>query len=190
MSFCENKPRAHMYNDLTLVEGLKRNSLEAYNQLVSRYGQMIFVMIARIVPDVRDAQELTQDALLDAIRKIHQFDPRLSQLSTWLGSIAYNNARNFMRRSKEVTVSLEESETELYDIDEGDIGDMSSGNEEQIAMLQQVVVTLPPDERLLLSLYYFDSVPLSDIAQMMGSNPRTLSKRLYNIRKKLYNRLK
>ncbi|MDO4951643.1 MAG: sigma factor-like helix-turn-helix DNA-binding protein, partial [Bacteroidales bacterium] len=58
------------------------------------------------------------------------------------------------------------------------------------AMLLMAVLTLPPEELLLLSLYYFDSMPLADIALMMDTTPQKLSKRLYNIRRKLYNRIK
>ena len=86
-----------MYSEQTLVEELKKNSRKAHDQLVARYGQMIFAMIARIVSDVRDVQELTQDTLLTAIQKIYSFNPQLSRLSTWIGKIAYNKALSFAR---------------------------------------------------------------------------------------------
>lgn len=185
-----------MYSEQTLVEELKKNSREAHDQLVARYGQMIFAMIARIVSDVRDVQELTQDTLLTSIQKIYSFNPQLSRLSTWIGKIAYNKALSFARHKEHVTIPIEDIEAEnsqlsninsqLSNIDEA----LSTGSEDNIAMLQQAVLTLPPDERMLLSLYYFDSMPLADIALMMDTTPQKLSKRLYNIRRKLYNRIK
>lgn len=178
-----------MYSEQTLVEELKKNSRKAHDQLVARYGQMIFAMIARIVSDVRDVQELTQDTLLTAIQKIYSFNPQLSRLSTWIGKIAYNKALSFARHKEHVTIPIEDIEagnSQLSNIDEA----LSTGSEDNIAMLQQAVLTLPPDERMLLSLYYFDSMPLADIALMMDTTPQKLSKRLYNIRRKLYNRIK
>jgi RNA polymerase sigma-70 factor (ECF subfamily) len=49
---------------------------------------------------------------------------------------------------------------------------------------------LPTDERTLLTLYYYDGYPLTEIAYIMGIDAKVLANRLYRTRKKLYIKLK
>ena len=49
---------------------------------------------------------------------------------------------------------------------------------------------LPPDERLLLTLHYFENRQLDECAYMMDSTSHALANRLYRIRLKLYKKLK
>ena len=47
-----------------LVEAVRQGRREGQTEMVSRYAERVFAMIARQVPDMMDAQELTQDAFL------------------------------------------------------------------------------------------------------------------------------
>ena len=53
-----------------LVEAVRQGRREGQTEMVSRYAERVFVMIARQVPDMMDAQELTQDAFLRAFSHI------------------------------------------------------------------------------------------------------------------------
>ena len=46
--------------------------------------------------------------------------------------------------------------------------------------------TLPEDERMLLTLHYFENRPLDECSFIMDATPHALANRLYRIRKKLY----
>ena len=48
---------------------------------------------------------------------------------------------------------------------------------------------LPADEQMLLTLYYFEDRPLTEIAYITGIEPGPLANRLYRTRKKLYSKL-
>jgi RNA polymerase sigma-70 factor (ECF subfamily) len=68
--------------------------------------------------------------------------------------------------------------------------ELSTGREERIEQLMQMVDDLPADERMLLTLYYFEDRPLTEIAYIMGVEAGVLANRLYRMRKKLYKKLK
>jgi RNA polymerase sigma-70 factor (ECF subfamily) len=57
-------------------------------------------------------------------------------------------------------------------------------------MLEKMLDDLPPDERLLLTLHYFENRSLDECAFVMDATSHALANRLYRIRKKLYNQLK
>ena len=88
-------------------------------------------------------------------------------------------------------VSIENSQTEQADISETLLeAELSTGREERIERLEQLMDELPDDEQMLLTLYYYDDLPLAEIAYITGIEAGPLAKRLYRIRRKLYKKLK
>jgi RNA polymerase sigma-70 factor (ECF subfamily) len=87
-------------------------------------------------------------------------------------------------------VSMEDNAVwKTYISDEALETELSTGREERIEQLQVVIDQLPDDERMLLTLYYFEDRPLTEIAYITGVESKTLANRLYRTRKKLYKKL-
>ena len=146
-------------------------------------------MIVRQV-DEMDAQELAQDTFLRAFSHIDSYDPQKASLSTWLCRIAYRLTLDFLKRRRPLIVSIEESEVWQEDISDEQLeSELSTGREERIQRLQELIDELPDEERLLLTLYYFEGCPLTEIAYITGIEPGPLANRLYRTRKKLLRRL-
>ena len=181
-------------SDLTetaIVEAVRKGRREGQTEMVSRYAERVFAMIVRQVPDVMDAQELTQDAFMRAFDHIDSYDPHKASLSTWLCRIAYRLTLDFMKRRHPVIVSIEDSKVWQTDIsDEVLEAELSTGREERIERLQEVIDDLPDDERMLLTLYYFEDRPLTEIAYITGIDAKPLANRLYRTRKKLFQKLR
>ena len=181
-------------SDLTetaIVEAVRKGRREGQTEMVSRYAERVFAMIVRQVPDVMDAQELTQDAFIRAFDHIDSYDPHKASLSTWLCRIAYRLTLDFLKRRHPVIVSLEDTKVWQTDIsDEVLEAELSTGREERIERLQEVIDDLPDDERMLLTLYYFEDRPLTEIAYITGIDAKPLANRLYRTRKKLFQKLR
>ena len=174
-----------------IVEAVRRGRREGQTEMVGRYAQRIFAMVVRQVPDVMDAQELTQDTFMRAFDHIDSYDPQRASLSTWLCRIAYRLTLDFLKRRRPLTVSMEDSEAWQTDISDKELeAELSTGREERIEQLMQMVDKLPADERMLLTLYYYEDRPLTEIAYIMGVEAGVLANRLYRTRKKLYKKLK
>jgi len=172
------------------VEAVKDGKREGQDAMIAAFAPQVFAMIARQVPDAMDAQELTQDTFLKAFRNIDRYDARQSSLGTWLCRIAYHLTLDFLKRSRPFIVSLEDSEVWQTDISDEQLeAELSTGNEERIQKLESLIDDLPPDERLLLTLHYFENRPLDECSFIMDSTPHALANRLYRIRKKLYKQL-
>ena len=169
-----------------LVEAVRQGRREGQTEMVSRYAERVFAMIARQVPDMMDAQELTQDAFLRAFSHIDSYDSHKASLSTWLCRIAYRLTLDHLRRRRPVIVAMEDN-TDISD--EQLEAELSTGREERIEQLMEVIDELPDDERMLLTLYYFEDRPLAEITYITGIEPAALANRLYRTRKKLYRKL-
>ena len=164
---------------------------EGYEAMLSRYAERVFAMIVKLVPNMMDAQELTQDVFLRAFDRINSYNPQRSSLSTWLCRIAYRRAIDFLKRNHPQVLSIEDSQVWQTDISDEQLeAELSTNREERIELLERLIDELPTDERTLLTLYYYDGYPLTEIAYIMGIDAKVLANRLYRIRKKLYIKLK
>ena len=170
-----------------LVEAVRKGRREGQTEMVSRYAERVFAMIARQAPNMMDAQELTQDTFLRAFSHIDSYAPHKASLSTWLCRIAYHLTLDHLKRRRPVIVAMEDN----TDISDEELeAELSTGREERIEQLMEVIDELPDDERMLLTLYYFEDRPLAEINYITGIEPAALANRLYRTRKKLYRKLK
>ena len=176
-----------METDEQIIEAVKDGKREGQRLMVCRYGQMVFAMIVRLVTTMMDAEELTQDTFMRAFNNIDRYDSRRSSLGTWLCRIAYHLTLDFMKRRQPNIISMDDT----TDISEEQLDTvLSSGNEKRIQQLEMLMEELPPDEQMLLTLYYYEDRTLDECSFIMDTTSHALANRLYRIRKKLYKQLK
>ena len=179
-----------MKTDAQIVEAVKSGRREGQDLMFGRYAQEVFAMIVRQVSNEQDAEELTQDTFLKAFSHIGSYDPERASLATWLCRIAYRLTLDFLKRRRPFVVSMEDSEVLQTDISDEQLeAELSTGNEERIQKLELLIDDLPPDERMLLMLHYFENRSLDECSFIMDATPHALANRLYRIRKKLYKQL-
>src|SRR5476651_1597970 len=75
--------------------------LEQQNRFVSNNMRRIFIQIYRIVRNVSDAQDLTQEAFIKALQRQDQLKDE-QKAAHWLSRIATNTALDFLRRGRRV----------------------------------------------------------------------------------------
>ena len=159
----------------------RRAAAAEYAYFVNQYSQQVLDFTTRMVGNRADAEELAQNAFVKAFNKFEKFEQRASFL-TWVSRIAYNESINHLKRRKLHYVDIDEvpvADCNLLD------DELSTGNEERIRLMEDAINTLPPDERMLVHLYYYEDKPLNEIAYVMDAEPNALAVRLHRIRKKL-----
>ena len=104
-----------------IVEAVRQGRREGQTELVGRYAERVYAMIARQVTDVMDAQELTQDAFMRAFDHIDSYDAQKASLSTWLCRIAYNLTLDFLKRRRPMIVSIEDNTKAQRDISDEEL---------------------------------------------------------------------
>lgn len=164
-----------------LAAGDNRAAASEYAHFVKLYSQQVLDFTVRMVSSRADAEELAQNAFVKAYRALEKFEGKASFL-TWISRIAYNESINHLKRRKIRLIDIDEAS-----IADSDIADdeFSTGNEERIRLMEDALDNLPPDERMLVHLYYYEDKPLREIAYVMDAEPNALAVRLHRIRKKL-----
>jgi RNA polymerase sigma-70 factor, ECF subfamily len=83
-------------DEAALVAELKAGSEPAFAELIARYHQPLYSLIARHLQDPADASDITQEVFIKVFRSIRSFHGDAS-LRTWLYRIALHEASNQRR---------------------------------------------------------------------------------------------
>lgn len=185
-----NTERPATNGELERVRAASRGEAKACHWLVETYGPGLMRLIAGLVCQKEEAEEVLQDALYKALSHLDTFDPAGASMQTWLRRIAYNTAVSHLRRKGKLPVVY------LEDIEMPDAGEeaeldafFSTGRPQRVSSLERVLAALPHEERSLLTMRYVDEMGLEEMAYILDTSPAALSSRLYRIRKKIKNQL-
>ena len=85
-------------NDEILIEQSRRGEIDAFNQLVLRYQNLIYSVAYRTMNDEPSASDVTQDTFIKAYQKLDTF--RGGNFKAWLTRIASNLCYDELRRQK------------------------------------------------------------------------------------------
>lgn len=174
--------------DAYYIAEVLRGNPEAFSPIVEKYRQLAFSLSMKITRNKEDAEEAAQDAFIKAYKSLESFKGGAA-FKTWFFRIVYTTAISKVRSSKKVTVSLEEyklSDNDILDT-ENAIGHMDA--EERSKQLHKAMEMLAPDESAILNLYYFEDLPVEEIAIIMDLTASNVKVKLFRTRKKLYEQL-
>jgi RNA polymerase sigma-70 factor (ECF subfamily) len=158
-------------------------SSEHQTQFVEQNMRRVFLLIYRMVGNVADAQDLTQEAFIKALQRQDQLKD-LDKAAHWLSRIASNTAIDFLRRSGRVSFS---------DIDEmvDPVTSAHENNPEQLvlrgehhAYLEAGLNSLTGRERTALLLRDVEGMPAEEVAARLNCSKATVRSHIANARVK------
>ena len=173
-------------SDINLIERLIKQNPKAQQTMLDRYGQLVFAQVSRLVPGIENAEEVYQDVFIKVFRSIDTYDAAKSSLCTWLSRIAYHESISYLRRSSVPAIYYEDHEGEAEKLSESEV-DATFGqpNPETVQLIRAALKHLPPDERAIITMFYYEEMSLKDIAYITESIPTTVASKLSRTRKKL-----
>lgn len=171
------------WDDITkLVDAAKLGNREAFGELVSRFEKSIFAYALTKVREPLDAQELTQEVFVHAMRKLPQLrDARC--FGGWLRQITARMAINRHTRK----APCFGTEPEILDSVAGVGNDPAKELEltEAKAGLHAGLAELKPDDRATLEAFYLRGWSLKKMAREFEAPVGTIKRRLFVARQRL-----
>lgn len=179
--------------DLALIALAKQGNKAAFGQLVLRYQSMAQRLAKRVVGDEDLAQELVQEAMLQAYLSLDKLrDPM--RFKSWLYGIILNVCRNELRRRKVICFSLETVPENLLDevwptSENGSDPQHIVEQEEVHSALVQAIDTLSHKNRSATILFYQEQLSLQEVANHLNISVGAVKGRLHKARHQLREQL-
>ena len=158
---------------------------DLYAQLVDRHERTVFTLVMRIIGRREEAEEITQDVFLKAFRQLDRFAGR-SSFRTWLYRIACNAAISQARRTQPRRAEIDERRLAVLPDEEADRMEEWAAHQEQLDALTHAIGRLDPEERALVTLFYYEERSVAECAEITALSESNVKVRLHRIRKKLY----
>lgn len=165
--------------DAAIVRALRRGEPDAAERLVRAYRARALRLAARITGNRADAEEVAQDALWAAARKIHTFRGG-SLFGSWLYRIvlnaAYQKVRSDRARRHEVGWEAAAPVDRAADLEPGD---EALSQVERRVEVRRALMALPASHRDALVMHAIDGHTIPDVARSLGITPPAAKSRVH-----------
>jgi len=169
-------------NDLFYIRRVKAGDIRAFSGIVANYQKMVFTIVLKIVENREDAEDIMQEIFVKVFKSLDQFKEE-SEFSTWLYRITYNTTISELRKRRLSFVQVNDNldaVNEVFADDENlELPDI------KLHYLDVALKKLPPDEILLVTLYYFEEQSIDAIGKISNLSIANVKVKLHRIRKKL-----
>lgn len=146
----------------------------AQRALYEAHHAAAFRLAYLLLQDTCDAEEVVQDAFVYVFRNLHRYDPQRGSFRAWLRVALVSRCRNKRRRKRLSTISLETLAAmgqvppdPAPTSDPSGVLELRGARRAMWEMLQQVSA----GARDALVLRYYEELPYSEIAELLGCSP-------------------
>ena len=171
--------------DIEIIGRVVSGDSNAYGELVKKYQNYVFTLALRFTHNREDAEEVAQDIFVKAFKSLADFKGN-SKFSTWLYTIVYTTSITFLRKKRLKTSSIDDEKTFLQlENQDGGFDANLVEQKSKMAMLNQAIKMLSPDDAQLITLFYKGEQTLEEIATILGIESNTVKVRLHRARTRL-----
>ena len=147
----------------------------------------MFNICMRIINHMGEAEDVLQEAFVDAFTNLHQFRQQ-STFGAWFKQIVVNKSINHLRSRKVKWVEIEEwqestdgyggpsEEITIFDEDDASL---------EVERIRNAVLRLPDGYRVVLSLYLFEGYDHEEIGEVLGISESTSRTQYMRAKRKL-----
>ena len=182
--------------DQQLVEKAQQGDRQAFDTLVAKYQRKLARLVARLVKDSAEVEDVVQEAFIKAYRALPAFRGE-SAFYTWLYRIGVNTAKNYLvSQGRRAPTTTEFTNDEAETFSEGDLlRDIDTP--ESLLMTKQIGQTvnqamesLPEELRNAIVLREIEGLSYEEIARIMDCPIGTVRSRIFRAREAVANKLR
>ena len=151
---------------------------QAMEDLIQEIQDVVYFHCVKLMRNEDDAQDAAQEVLMAVLQGLDGLrNP--SSFYSWLNRIiARTCAKLYAREHRENASDEDPVPLPFEEVDDQQIPEKIIDTEETRRMIRELVDGLPPAQRLSILLYYFDELPVKDIAEVMDTPENTVKSRL------------
>ena len=158
----------------------------AFAELMREYYPYVYTIVIGIVNNPHDAEEVVQDTFLSAYRGLTQLEDT-TKFKSWLAEIARNCVRQWLRKQRGKTVSLDEVNEEILQTEDSPHERLV--RQEQRELIRRTMETLPQKDRDIARAFYLEGASYNELTSTHGLSDKAISFRLSRAKRQLSKRL-
>jgi RNA polymerase sigma-70 factor, ECF subfamily len=165
--------------DRQLVRRIEGGDEEAFRSLFAAYGPSAMALAARVLRQPQLAEEIVQEAFLSLWLSPGGYDERRGSVRAWLMTMVHHRAVDAVRREeaqRRRSDDLAASLRETTDDPSEEIVESVAAPDERAAV-RAALEALPPEQRSVLELMYFDGLSQTQVAEKTGAPLGTVKSR-------------
>jgi len=151
-------------SDSALAAGAREGSEKAFRKLVERYHPMAYAVVRGVLGDRSDAEDVAQEVFIKVFRGLSGFRGD-AKLSTWVYTIARNEAINAARKKDLADASIEDV---VVETPEDSRPDEQYRRKIRREHLERCLSEIEESHRLALELRYMGEMSYTEISEVMG----------------------
>jgi RNA polymerase sigma factor (sigma-70 family) len=164
-----------------LVVECKQGSKKACYELYRLYSKAMLNVAFRIVGNIAEAEDVLQEAFLDAFNKVKDFRQDTT-FGLWLKQIVVNRSINLLRKRRLELIELDGEQIE-------NIAEEAAEDDEDVkykaAQVKEAIKELPEGYRLVISLYLLEGYDHEEIGQILNISENTSRTQFLRAKRKL-----
>ncbi|MYE91317.1 sigma-70 family RNA polymerase sigma factor [Candidatus Poribacteria bacterium] len=176
-----------MAKENTLIYRAQTRDEGAFADLMRAYHAFVYTIVVGIVDNPHDAEEVVQDAFLNAYQGLSQLEDA-TKFKSWLAEITRNRARNWLRKQRGETVSLDDVSEQMLQTE--DSPDEQLARLEQRELIRRTMETLPQKDRDIARAFYLEGASYDELISTHGLSYNAIALRLFRIKRKLSKQLR
>ena len=169
-------------DEAMLVAQCSIQDRKAQYEVYQKYSKAMFNICVRMLGNTEEAEDVLQDAFLNAFRNMKQFKGQ-SSLGAWIKRIVVNQCINQLKKRKLDMLSLEETHYQEPVGEQEDTTDI--GLILDIDRIRDAIQLLPDGFRVVFSLYLLEGYDHQEIAQILDVSESTSKSQYHRAKKKL-----
>ena len=165
--------------ELDLLARITRRERAAFEQLYTRYSNILYATAMKFLKEDADAQDLVQDVFIQIWDKAKLYDPAKGKPLTWALTMTRNRSIDRIRAIQRRTRLRDDFEKETVADESAGIREALSGVDasERTQILRDAVARLSPEQRKVIDLAFFGGLTQSEIADRLGEPLGTVKAR-------------
>lgn len=181
-------------NDKELIKAILAGNQQAFNEFISRYKKLVQYLVARMISNSVDREDVGQDIFIKIYHNLANFH-FACKVSTWVAKIAHNTCINYLQKKKipllEDITSHGEEESVYWERTKSSALSPYEQLEQAdtVGILQKEIDKLPVHYRSALTLFHLEEMSYTEIGEIMSLPEGTVKSYLFRARQILRHRL-
>jgi RNA polymerase sigma factor (sigma-70 family) len=179
--------------DLELISLALNGDRTSLSDLIKRNQQYIFNVALKMVNNVPDAEDITQEILVKIVTNLAKYDSNKGKFRTWLYRITFNHFLNLKKQSYEKVVTSFDvffnfiEGSDIIDLTDDEEKEMQASIEEsKLACMAGMLMCLDREQRLVYIVGEIFEIDHNIASEIFETSPDNFRQKLSRARKDLY----